>query len=105
MANEMKFKKTHVSLSPQESLLPWKPYLNLSFRTRPPEAGEIRNPVKAHIIRFFLDPGSRPALRDLAGMTNATTARQGEKELFRGVTCIGVFKNLGGLNYACSGFT
>jgi hypothetical protein len=73
-------------LVPQESFLPWKLYVNLSFRTRPPRAGEIRNPVKAHIIRFFLDPGSRPALRDLAGMTNCATAPQGEKKFFAELT-------------------
>ena len=64
--------KTTTHLAPHESLLPRKLCHNLSFRTRPPRAGEIRNPVKAHIIRFFLDPGSRPALQDLAGMTNAS---------------------------------
>jgi hypothetical protein len=34
------------------------------------------------MIRLFLDPGSRPALRDLAGMTNCATAPQGEKKSF-----------------------
>ncbi|MGD8504660.1 MAG: hypothetical protein PVH49_13695, partial [Syntrophobacterales bacterium] len=36
---------------------------------------------KFNIIRLFLDPGSRPALRDLAGMTNYDRAPQGVKRL------------------------
>jgi len=36
---------------------------------------------KFNIIKLFLDPGSRPALRDLAGMTNCDTVYWGEREI------------------------
>jgi len=32
------------------------------------------------MVKFFLDPGSRPALRDLAGMTNFDTFSGGVRE-------------------------
>jgi hypothetical protein len=35
--------------------------------------------LKFNIISLFLDPGSRPALRDLAGMTNCDTVSCGDR--------------------------
>jgi hypothetical protein len=53
---------------------------NLSFRTSRLPVGEIRNPEE-HVwfpasAGTSLDPGSRPASRDLAGMTDCDTASQ-----------------------------
>ena len=33
-----------------------------------------------NIIKFFLDPGSRPPAADLAGMTSRDTVSRGERE-------------------------
>ena len=44
------------------------------FRTNPALRDEIRNPAFAIVNRTLLDPGSRPASRNLAGMTNYDTA-------------------------------
>jgi hypothetical protein len=44
-----------------------------SFRTNPALRDEIRNPEFTNVNRLLLDPGSRPASRDLAGMTNCDT--------------------------------
>jgi hypothetical protein len=66
-----------------------------SFRTNPALRDEIRNPEFANVNRPLLDPGSRPASRDLAGMTNYNTvSKAGIQEIF---PCIAIkiaqFKN------------
>jgi hypothetical protein len=60
----MFLEKDLLNLAPQESVLPWKRCHNspsLSFRTSPPQAGEIRNPVKALYNEIIT--GSRLASR------------------------------------------
>ena len=61
----------------KETMLPLEIMPQLAEPVIPDEsaykADEIRNPLIFNMIRLFLDPGSRPALRDLAGMTNCDT--------------------------------
>jgi hypothetical protein len=55
---------------------------NPSFRTSSTRVDEIRNPGKSGENQIILDPGSHPASRDLAGMTNySTLSERGRKGL------------------------
>ena len=59
---KLEFRKTPMHLTPQESLFPWKlghNSPNPSFRTSPPKASEIRNPVKVQYNQIL--SGSRLA--------------------------------------------
>jgi hypothetical protein len=57
-----------------------------SFRTNPRLGDAIRNPEEFYINGPLLDPGSRPALRNLAGMTNYDTALEAGIQSVQAVT-------------------